>query len=108
MEISFARGRSCHQESYCKLILRNPHPLLLVEISVPGSRVALGNRLIFLALPGCLGDNRAQLLGDLIGTAEAAFDFLAFPFSEAHDNGEFFSTFLANKFIGRHGCSSIT
>ena len=59
----------------------------------------------FSAFPGCLGDDRAQLLGDLLGPAEAAFDFLGFSFFHAHNKGEFFTTFFADKFIGRHAVS---
>ena len=54
------------------------------------------------AFPGCLGDDRAQLLSDLIGPAGGAFDFLGFSFFQAHNKGEFFTTFFADKFIGRH------
>jgi hypothetical protein len=53
-------------------------------------------------LPGSLGDDRAHLLGHLVGAAVGTLNFVGFSLFDTHNEGEFFTTFLAEKFIGRH------
>jgi hypothetical protein len=55
-----------------------------------------------LAFPRSFGNDGAQLLTDLIAAALAALDFFRFPLFHAHNEGEFFTAFFADKFIGGH------
>jgi hypothetical protein len=55
-----------------------------------------------LTLPGSLGNDGAQLLGNLISATVGTLDLFGFPFFHTHNKGKSFTTFLAEKFIGRH------
>jgi hypothetical protein len=59
-------------------------------------------------LPGGLSNDGAHLLDNLISAAVGTFDFFGFTLSYAHDDGKFFTAFLAEKFVSRHNLGPLS